>query len=465
VKELFRALMRERLKPEELQLLHLRTLEELPWRDIARIMSDSAGEPSPGELERFAGALRQQFQRLKVRLQEIAVDAGLLAGLGEGGSPTLETVSKLERALKLLRGLPDASQRAETEFQLLMALGLARLQVEGCSPKLEATYARARELLFQVGEALPRLELSYWGIYSYDLLMGRFGQAHVLSQHLVTLGERLRNQELLAHGLRMMASDLFIAGDHPGALAHVERALPCSNFPLDVHRKLAMKQWLDPRASALAFASLVYSVAAQWDRARECTQEAVELAGRIGHPYTRAFVLAYAALGCQLRGEPASAVEWARAAQRLSHEHRFRVWESWARLVQGWAMAMRGEFQEGLERFDASLDQWRRSGFQAGLALFLGMRAEVLLRLGRPEEALETTTQGLAEAERTGERTNVAELHRLRGESLRLLGREDLAQASFLRALVLAREQGAHAFAQRAEAALSGGGSWDAAPH
>ena len=79
VKDRFREL-RERLKPEERMLLMLRVDQRLSWTEIARVMEEqdeeSTGSP---ELTRRAAALRQQFQRLKTHLRELAMREGLIA--------------------------------------------------------------------------------------------------------------------------------------------------------------------------------------------------------------------------------------------------------------------------------------------------------------------------------------------------------------------------------------------------
>lgn len=78
VKERFWSMLRERLDMDELTLLNLRVVQKQSWRDIARIMSGSAEPRSEAELDRQAAALRQQFQRLKARLRDLATEEGLV---------------------------------------------------------------------------------------------------------------------------------------------------------------------------------------------------------------------------------------------------------------------------------------------------------------------------------------------------------------------------------------------------
>jgi len=67
--------LRERLDPEEQQLLLLRVDRDLGWNEIAQIV-DVVDDPA--EITRAAARLRQRFQKLKERLRDLAVAEGLV---------------------------------------------------------------------------------------------------------------------------------------------------------------------------------------------------------------------------------------------------------------------------------------------------------------------------------------------------------------------------------------------------
>jgi class 3 adenylate cyclase/tetratricopeptide (TPR) repeat protein len=370
-------------------------------------------------------------------------------------SANVEAVSHLGQALTLLRGLPDASARGEDELRLLLALGIPLMQLEGCSFRMEQTYARAWELLFALGDALPRLGLSYWGIFSYYFVRAKYRQAHRLSEHLVALGERHHDRELLALGLRMVAVGLFTFGRMPAAAEYIERARVCSDFDLERHRAIAVKQWINPRVAALAYGAVVYSVLDARDTARRYDEEALRLAEEIGHPNTTAFALTYTGMACQLRREPRRTLEKAQRCIALSREHQFRVWLGWCTFLQGWAVSELGQPRQGLAVLQAALGPWRDAGMRAGLPFYLSLVAESQLRLGRAEEALASVTEALGWADTTGERSYEVELYRLEGQCLGALGQEREALESFRRGLELARQQGAVAYERRVEESVA----------
>ncbi|HYO70232.1 MAG TPA: sigma-70 family RNA polymerase sigma factor [Archangium sp.] len=78
VKARFRAL-REQLTPHEQTILMLRVDGRMSWLDVARAMATSDEERTPGALTRRAAVLRQQFQRIKDRLRELAREAELFS--------------------------------------------------------------------------------------------------------------------------------------------------------------------------------------------------------------------------------------------------------------------------------------------------------------------------------------------------------------------------------------------------
>ncbi|WP_164017469.1 RNA polymerase sigma factor [Pyxidicoccus trucidator] len=80
VKERFRSL-RSRLGPYEQTLLTLRLDRRLSWEAVARELAPSSEPMTPEELRRRVAVLRQQFQRIKVRLRELAEEEHLLSTL------------------------------------------------------------------------------------------------------------------------------------------------------------------------------------------------------------------------------------------------------------------------------------------------------------------------------------------------------------------------------------------------
>jgi predicted ATPase len=196
---------------------------------------------------------------------------------------------------------------------------------------------------------------------------------------------------------------------------------------------------------------MAHAVLGHEEASLRASQEALALAGRIGHAHTSTSVLTYIAEARQLRGDVRRALDWSNAALTLAREHGFRGYQSWATLIRGWAWGEQGQAREGLRSIRESLAGWDAPGSKTNkLHMEFGLMAGLHLKLGQPREALAVSTEALRQLEPGGQHFYEAELHRLRGEALRALGQEPEARECFLQALQTARRQGAHTFEQRA---------------
>ncbi|WP_224370445.1 protein kinase domain-containing protein [Hyalangium versicolor] len=370
-------------------------------------------------------------------------------------SANLEAISHLTYALKLLRLMPDADKRKGEELQLLISLGTPLVQVQGYrTPEVEQTYARARELLEEVGEELPRLELSFWGAFAYYFARKEVSLAHELAERLVELGQRHHSRELRVLGYQMMAMDFCTWGRMQEARECTRRAVTCAKFSIEESRVMAVRYWVEPMAAALAYGSIILSPLGETEQAVQYGQDALELATRIGHTHTLATVLSYLAVACQLRRDVSCSLKWADKAIAVSREYGFRVAQTWATIVRSWALSELGQPQLGLEGMQKAIAHWRASGIMAGMTYNLGLLAEIYLKLGQPQEALAVVDEALNVLKVTEEISYAPELYRVRGMALRALGQEQAGRECLLQAIAVAHEQGTFAYERQAQESL-----------
>ncbi|QRO01222.1 protein kinase [Archangium violaceum] len=389
---------------------------------------------------------------------EEAISWWLRAGqLAQTRSAGQEAVAHLTQALTLLRGLPDASQRATEELRILLALGPPLYQQQGFgSPEAERTYTRIWELFEQLGDALPPQQLSYGGMFSWHYARAEISRCHALGERLVRLGERHSSPELLTQGYRFMAYDLLMRGRARAAMEYAERAVSyrtqAGHEPSYFQAEL---QWVDPRVAALVYAPVALSLMGRPEQARRYSELALEQAEKLGHPHTLAYTLTYTAVAYGIRGETASALKWAERAISLASERSYELWRVWSSSLRGWALSELGQPREGLELFQRELERWRAFGIRLGSSYTSSLLTEIHLKLGQTGLGLQTVQAGLAGVKKTGERVYEAELHRLRGELLRARGKAHEARYCFFRALAVARQQEAGTFEVRTSVGLA----------
>ena len=84
--------------------------------------------------------------------------------------------------------------------------------------------------------------------------------------------------------------------------------------------------------------------------------------------------------------------------------------------MQGWALAEQNHVDEGIAQTRQGLDALQATGAALDFPRYLGLLAEGYGKRGQTEEGLKTLADALARVNRTGERYWEAELHRLQGE-------------------------------------------------
>lgn len=71
--------LREKLEPEDQELLTLRVDRELSWHDVVHVMLAPEQPADDAFIRKKEAALRQRYVELKKRLKQLAIEAGLLA--------------------------------------------------------------------------------------------------------------------------------------------------------------------------------------------------------------------------------------------------------------------------------------------------------------------------------------------------------------------------------------------------
>ena len=370
-----------------------------------------------------------------------------------------EAIAHLRRGLAVLATLPEMPAHLHQELDLQVALGAALMATQGyASPDVERTHARAHELCQQVGDT-PRLFQALRALSLYYLTRGMAHTASDLGLLLLRHAEAQPDPapRLVAH--HSMGMVLCFRGEPAEARTHHTHAVAlhrsqehqalAGSYGVDVgvlsHCWLAWEQWL------LGFP----------DRAVQEGRLARTLAQEAAQPWCVWMTLFWSAVLHQWRRETTIVSELMAAVMRLGTEQGFTLWSAWGRLVQGWALALQGQGQQGVVTIREGLAAELATGSRSWQAYGLGLLAEAHGHGGHPDEGLAALAEARAVLEATGVRFYAAELHRLQGALLLRRPAADVAQAEecFQRALDVARRQGARSWELRA--AVSLGRLWE----
>jgi predicted ATPase len=144
------------------------------------------------------------------------------------------------------------------------------------------------------------------------------------------------------------------------------------------------------------------------------------------------------------RGEVREFGEWVAKVHAYSVDRNIRYWRTVASAYSNWGRAAAGDRDAGIERLQASIDSYIRSGARLGLVHLYVLLADLLAE-GSQSAALGTIALAEEQLARSGERLHEVELHRCKARVLVSGPQPDAAAAiaEVERAVRVAKGQGA----------------------
>jgi predicted ATPase len=308
-----------------------------------------------------------------------------------------------------------------------------------------------------MGGETPDLFRALYGTWRVQLLRPEYEEALSLARRLEDLADRSGNETHLAAAHRALGSTLFyLGGDVGESCAHLERVI--GSDALRATRTDFIDELLDvldPWIACHAYQAWALWLRGSPDAARRMSDRAMDLAGDLGHPFTRALTLCFDAWLCQFEGDVEATGRRAADALALATEQGFGFWIGWAEIMVGWAEAAGGEHERGIAGMRLGLEHWHAVGSELGNPYFFTLLASGLADAGDLAGARAALAEAEAVAARKREGWWDPELRRMHGALLLLDGGQPAeAHEHFRAALELARARGAEALARRAERSL-----------
>ena len=261
-----------------------------------------------------------------------------------------------------------------------------------------------------------------------------------------------------------------LLGDFAAARTHFEQAIAL--YDPEQHPSLIVSTG-DPRVDCLSFVSWALQFLGYPDQALKRSREAVALAEELSNPFHLAYTLAIAAMFHLLRREAQLARERAEEVITRSTEQGAPYWLAVGTLARGGALSLQGQGKEGMPQLRQGLAARQATGAEAYGTQVLALLAEACGKVGQAEEGLRVLAEALALVDKIGERFYEAELYRLKGEltlqKLSVIGAQlsetdpqpltpdpqGEAEACFLKAIDIARQQQAKSWELRAATSLA----------
>ncbi|HKO51956.1 MAG TPA: protein kinase [Polyangiaceae bacterium] len=335
-------------------------------------------------------------------------------------SGLIEAIDHYKNALSALHALEPSSERDKHELGLLLALGAPLMSVHGyAAPDVEKTYARARELA-RAGGTQGNLFPAMQGLWQYYYVRGMLPASRALGEQLLEIARESQDSTLLLLAHRSVASSAFLQGDFEPCRVHTAEGMRL--YDVQTHGALALKTGHDPGVAHGVYQAWTLWMLGYPDQALRCVLDMVELARRLSHPLTMAYALCFAALIRNHRAEHTEALELSQAALRITEPNKFALWNAWATMQLGWALAGSGQLELGIPHMTRGLDGWKSTGARVGFTFFPVTLAEMCLRAGQLSQAEQLLAEAGPMIEENDEHFYEPELLRLRAELLRQQG-------------------------------------------
>jgi class 3 adenylate cyclase/tetratricopeptide (TPR) repeat protein len=371
-----------------------------------------------------------------------------------------EAIVHLRRAIELSVEVPESRERDEAEVEMQLALGASIIATRTyADPEIERAYERARLLCEALGDD-ARVAHALAGLAIYYLNRGQMELGAELVERVLEVAEREDDDALRLLGHVQLALRLNCQARFDSALEHARSAQRIYNPDRD--RALAFRFGTDHGVVAHCFAGHALMGLGYLDQALAEMRAAVELADRLGHPFSHAYALVFETTQHWLRGDLEAQRATAEATLGVSEEQGFDLWIGLGRVYRAAAeVVSSGEAGALPELLEGSLVAGT-TGNLAACTPVLACVAEAQLAAADLEGASGTIEGALAISRGTGQPWWDADLLRLKGlVALRSADAEGngggaaSAERHFARAIALAREQGSPVLELRAATGLA----------
>ena len=351
--------------------------------------------------------------------------------------------------------MPDTSDCRRQELDILTILGPALIATKGFgAPEVNTTYTRAKLLADQIGDQRQIFTIlrGKWNFYLFSALLE---EGRRRGEELQSLARKIDDPGFALEAYRVQATISFFMGDFLSARSNSE--LGVALYDPEKHHKFAFISGADPGVICKLYGGLALWMLGYPEQAQSKMDAAIALTKQRSHSHTEAFALSYQAIHHQFRHDVNATLEWAQSAIGMASGLGISQWLAWSMIIGGWAKAVAGEWDEGLDQLDTGLANWRSISPEFMSPIFLSLKAEILMKRKRVEEALEALSEAEALVEKNAEGLFEAEIHRLRGEALliRVEDQDNSVEACFQQALDVARRQSAKSLELRAATSVA----------
>jgi predicted ATPase len=387
---------------------------------------------------------------------EKAVPYWLAAGQKAlAGSSLPEAASHLSKALESTAKIENEHDRAEHELEVRTALGAATMAIHGWpAPELRDVVLPACKL-FELGHGSSDAFMNFWNLWVHHACRAEHREGLAVVDRMLKHASERNDpvMELISSFTAAMANHW--VGNYDQVLAHERDALEV--YDLERDRNLVWSYNHDPKNTLLSWASNRAWAMGYPDKARALSDEAVEHARKIGHPFNLCWTLGNSSKAYANCGEHDKACARVEELRRVAREQQLPFMEEYMVSIElGLTAAQVGKYQVAYDQCAHSEDIWRAVGGRFYSPTVRAYMAEACLHLGRIGEAVELVDESINRIETTGEFIFAEEIYRLAGlVYLKHSEDQDTAVTMFQKSFDYSKTHGTKSFELRTSMSLA----------
>ena len=256
-------------------------------------------------------------------------------------SANIEALHHFNKALDLLKDVPQGPERNALELEILLARGVPLVSVKGyASDETEQNYRRAKDLSQESSGSVLQFR-AIWGLWIFNLVRGQLANARGLAENLLALAHREQSSDLLIEAHRYLGSTQFFLGRFDEAKTHLFTAK--SLYDPNQHRSHAFLYAQDPGITAASYLARTLWILGEVEQAETLALEVVGMARELEHPFTRVITLVYLSWIYSTFRDADRTLELTNEAIAVSTQYSFELGLALATTFQGWALAENGQ--------------------------------------------------------------------------------------------------------------------------
>lgn len=365
-----------------------------------------------------------------------------------------EAIANLQKGLEVLKSFPEKVDTRSLELDMQISLGAASIAARGYSAlETEKAYERGRSILAKIGDD-PRQFAVLHGLSMCYINQAKLEQQLGVAEEMLKQSELQNDPMLKLVGHRVMAVTQNVRACFSIARDHAEQAAML--YDKELHRDSAFHYGHDQGVSTDWHLSMALMFLGFLDESSKVEKRASDLARELKHANTILYDSLYSAFTSLVKRDWERALRVSEAMIEDASARSMALWVVFGLHLRGSALAALARSEEALKEIHRGRDEASRLNHWWFKPITLRFEAQALFDLGRVEEAFGCLDEAERLIEATGERWWASEIHRFRGElDMTSDPSGNKGEASFLRAIDIARSQESKLYELRATTSLA----------